>query len=106
MTMNDKDGEWYAQADETERQIYRDWVHGMLRMHKTEVEFLKSDGTLRKMSATLDPSIVPPAPAPKVLAEGEVAKVKKANPEVCPVWDIEAQGWRSFRYDKIKSISV
>ena len=103
--MNDKDGQWYAQADETERQIFREWVNSVLRMHKTEVEFVKSDGTLRKMSATLDPLIVPPAPAPKVLAEGEVAKVKKANPEVCSVWDIEAQGWRSFRFDRVVNIN-
>jgi hypothetical protein len=107
MMMNNienKDGAWYLQADEAERAEFRDWVTGVLRMHDTEVEFVKTDGTLRKMSATLNPLLVPPAPEPKILSEGEVAKVKKANPEVCSVWDIEAKGWRSFRFDKVKSI--
>ena len=99
-----KDGTWYLQASEEERQLFREWVMGVLRMHDTEVEFVKTDGTLRKMSATLNPLVVPPTPAPKVLAEGEVARVKKENPAVCAVWDIEAKGWRSFRFDKVKTI--
>lgn len=102
--IENKDGAWYLQADEAERAVFRDWVTGVLRMHNTEVEFIKTDGTLRKMSATLDPLIVPPAPEPKVLAEGEVARVKKVNLEVCAVWDIAAKSWRSFRFDKVKSI--
>lgn len=105
--MNDietKDGGWYLQANETERAEFREWVAGVLRMHNTEVEFVKTDGSLRKMSATLNPLLVPPAPEPKILTEGEVAKVKKVNPEVCSVWDLEAKGWRSFRFDRVKSI--
>ena len=107
--MNDvknKDGAWYLQADEAERGVFRDWVTGALRTDKIVVEFVKTDGTLRKMSATLDPLVVPTVPEPKILAEGEVARVKKVNTEVCSVWDIEAKGWRSFRFDKVKSIGL
>jgi hypothetical protein len=100
MMMNDiepKDGAWYLQADEAERAVFRDWVTGVLRMHDTEVEFVKTDGTLRKMSATLKPDVV-------VITESKTGRAKKENPEVCSVWDIEAKGWRSFRFDKVKSI--
>ena len=55
--MNDKDGQWYAQADETERQIFRDWVTGLLQSNTVVVEFIKTDGTLRTMSATLKPDV-------------------------------------------------
>jgi hypothetical protein len=98
MTMNDKDGVWYAQADETERQIYRDWVTGLLQSNTVVVEFIKTDGTLRTMSATLKPDVV-------VITESKTGRAKKENPEVCSVWDIDARGWRSFRFDKVKSIT-
>ena len=93
-----KDGAWYSQASEEEQQAFREWVMGVLRMHTTEVEFVKTDGTLRKMSATLRPDVV-------VVTESKTGRVKKENHEVCSVWDIEAKGWRSFRFDKVKSIS-
>jgi hypothetical protein len=98
MTMNDKDGQWYAQADETERQIFRDWVTGLLQSNTVVVEFIKTDGTLRTMSATLKPDVV-------VITESKTGRVKKENPEVCSVWDIDAKGWRSFRFDKVKAIT-
>ena len=28
-------------------------------------------------------------------------KVRKVNEEVCVVWDMNAEGWRSFRWDKV-----
>ena len=34
-----------------------------------------------------------------------VKKEKKTNEDVCPVFDLDAQGWRSFRWDSIKSVS-
>ena len=93
-----KDGAWYLQASEEERQMFREWVTSVLRMHDTEVEFVKTDGTLRKMSATLKPEVV-------VVTESKTGRSKKENIDVCSVWDIEAKGWRSFRFDKLKSIS-
>lgn len=97
MTMNDKDGVWYAQADESERQVFRDWVTGLLKTNDAVIEFTKTDGTLRKMTATLKPDVV-------VVTESKTGRVKKENTEVCSVWDTEAKGWRSFRFDRIKSV--
>ncbi len=80
--MNDvknKDGAQYLHADEAERGVFREQGTGALRTDKIVVEFVKTDGTLCNMSATLDPLVVPPTPEPKILTEGDVARVKKAR---------------------------
>ena len=62
------------------------------------VVFEKQDGTERVMKATLNEDYVP-------LLDTTAVKQKKApNPDVLAVWDTEANGWRSFRFDSIKSI--
>ena len=58
-----------------------------------EVTFEKNDGSTRVMECTLKPDLLPKV-EPSV-------KTKQPNPDVLPVWDTEAQGWRSFRYDSI-----
>jgi hypothetical protein len=60
------------------------------------VEFTKVNGEVRSMPCTLKAELIPPAPV-KVLAEGEVSKVKKENPEVMSVWCLDKKEWRSFR---------
>lgn len=69
-------------------------------LHKgvVEVTFQKNDGTERVMKCTLYEGLVP-----KVEPSG---KTKQPNPDVMPVWDIEANGWRSFRYDSIQTVKV
>jgi hypothetical protein len=63
------------------------------------VTFEKADGSLREMRCTLQPSYLPP----QLLQEGTT---RKENLDVLAVWDIDAGGWRSFRMDSIKSITV
>jgi hypothetical protein len=70
------------------------------------VEFTKVNGEVRSMPCTLNPHIVPPAPEPKVLAEGEVLKVKKENPNVMNVWCLDKNEWRSFRIANVISAKV
>jgi hypothetical protein len=35
-----------------------------------------------------------------------VKKVRAISSDVLPVYDIDAQGWRSFRWDSIKSVEI
>jgi hypothetical protein len=70
------------------------------------IEFTKLNGEVRAMPCTLDPRIVPPAPEPKVLAEGEVLKVKKENLNVMNVWCLDKKEWRSFRIANVISAKV
>lgn len=66
------------------------------------VVFEKTDGTERSMRCTLSDLYVP-----QVLSEfdGQVAKpARQLNDNVQAVWDIDNQGWRSFRLDSVKQI--
>jgi len=60
------------------------------------VLFLKKDGTERKMTCTLKPDLLP---AQTDLEEA--VQKKTPNPDVLAVWDLENEGWRSFRYDSV-----
>jgi hypothetical protein len=64
------------------------------------VTFEKLDGSLREMRCTLQADVLPP------MLLQEDAKTRKENLDTLSVWDIEANGWRSFRIDSIKSIAV
>ena len=102
-------GTVYQESTEQEKKIYRDWLKRMLQTGVTTVTFVKADGSLRDMKATLDPVHVP-ADAYQVLSPGTLAenitKPRAQNDDVCKVWDTEAGAWRSFRYDRIKTISI
>lgn len=66
------------------------------------VVFTKADGTERKMRCTLLAEYLPAPEGPMLLTES----TRKENDQVLSVWDIENGGWRSFRLDSIKSVSV
>ena len=59
-----------------------------------EIEFLKADGSKRKMKATLQESLVPHV---------EIDTERKINPDTQVVWDTDLNGWRSFRWDRLKT---
>lgn len=63
-----------------------------------KVVFTKSDGTIREMNCTLKPSLLPELK----LTEAHVPR--KQNNEVLSVWDLDNNGWRSFRLDSIINI--
>ncbi len=70
------------------------------------VVFEKRDGTERTMRATLSDMFVPQV-EPVTLSEydGQVPKnARQLNDDVQQVWDIDAGGWRSFRYDSVKQV--
>ncbi len=103
--LQNKPGTVYQEGDENDRKVYRDWLKKMLHVGVTNVTFVKADGSLRTMKATLDPVIIPTPSIPTaLLTEGKKEKVQ--NDDVCKVWDTESNAWRSFRYDRIKSITV
>jgi hypothetical protein len=95
--LSDRPGNYYATADENEREIFREWMAGVLRRETVTVDFEKTNGEFRSMVCTLQESQLPP-PINK-------STQKKANPEVCVVWDCNQNAWRSFRYDRIKRIA-
>lgn len=100
-----KPGTLYQESSEEDRAVYRKWLKNLLQVGVTSVTFVKADGTLRTMKATLDPVIIPTPAVPNAPLT-ESPKGKAVNEDVCKVWDTEAEAWRSFRYDRLKSITV
>lgn len=85
-----------AFADE----IGREWLRGLLRERVVGVTFIKKDGTERVMQATLSEDFIPEATNSE-----NSATTRKKSDEALAVWDIEAQGWRSFRWDSVKTVN-
>lgn len=71
-----------------------------LRAGEVTVKFTKADGTQRTMCCTLKD--VPSEFLPKT----PESKGNTEDSPVVKVFDIEKQGWRSFRYDSILSVSL
>lgn len=65
------------------------------------VEFTKVNGEYRKMEATLKADMLPEA----VKEIEEKAAPRKKNEDALSVWDINANGWRSFRWDKLQTVN-
>jgi hypothetical protein len=88
-------------TDQNDRSWQNEYLKGVLQTGIAEVNFVKKDGTQRKLLCTLMPSELP---AQTDLEEA--VQKKTPNPDVLAVWDIENKGWRSFRYDSILGFSV
>lgn len=100
--LSDQTGNYYTEADEPEREAFRVWVKGLLHERKVTVEFTKTDGSTRVMNCTLNPEF-----GAKYRSTEEVFETftpKKINNDACPVWDCDANAWRSFRWDRLKRI--
>ena len=74
----------------------RDKLIELLQKEVVEVTFTKLDGDERVMPCTLMENYFPD---PK-------KETSQKNDIVVAVWAIESQGFRSFRYDRVKSIKV
>jgi hypothetical protein len=85
--------------------INREQLSELLHTGECVVEFTKINGEVRTMPCTLKAELILPATV-KVLAEGEVPKVKKENPEVMSVWCLDKKEWRSFRIANVISAKV
>ena len=87
------------QNGSTQQQDEASWRNDFLKSELFKnivtVDFIKKDGTQRKMRCTLRPDLLPPQ------TDLEEVVSKTPNAEVLAVWDLENEGWRSFRYDSI-----
>lgn len=77
----------------------KDKIMELLKANVAEVRFTKSDGTERIMKCTLREDLVVPYVK-------KTERVKVANTDVVPVFDVEKNEWRSFKVDAVQSISL
>ena len=119
-------GTQYQEGTDGERTVIRDWIRSLLQSSVVSVEFVKSDGSVRKMQCTLNYEYIPAAAVPGVAAitafgSTEVDGIKRGKnmlenmlediempkePTSIRVYDTEANGWRSFRYDRLRRITA
>lgn len=78
----------------------REWLTNALKKGTLIIEFVKLDGTVRNMTCTLDPELLP-----TFVDSGKPKVERKLSTEVLAVYDTQAKGWRSFRWDSIKNVS-
>jgi hypothetical protein len=83
---------------EKDFKLFKKWLRGHLNYGPVTVTFTKKDGTERAMLCTTKYDLVP------YVEPSEPKKERKTNNEACAVYDLEAKGWRSFRWDSIKSV--
>lgn len=81
----------------------RDGLVDILRHNIVNVTFTKVNGEERVMKCTLQVNHIPNASS----QNGElVIENSKTTSNNLSVWDIDANGWRSFRVSSVKNISI
>ena len=89
----------YNEWSEQERKVFKDWLVSHLKYGPVTVTFKKKDGTLREMNCTLKSELAKDY-------EKKTERTKTVNEDTCPVFDLDKQEWRSFRYDAITSVTL
>ena len=74
----------------------RKWLAGMLEQSVVEVTFTKKDGTERVMNCTLLEDYLP-----ETTGAG-----RPASSDALAVFDVDSDGWRSFRWDSVKAVKL
>lgn len=78
----------------------RDNLVETLRNNVVRITFTKVDGTERVMRCTLISEQI----GGTLPANGK--SIVESNDRVVAVWDLDNNGWRAFRVDSVKSISM
>ena len=73
-------------------------LKGLLEQNVIVVDFTKLDGDKRIMTCTLREDIKPMATKSDPLSQKKIREISDA---VINVWDVNAKGWRSFRWDTV-----
>jgi len=78
-------------------------LKNLLEQNVLVVDFTKLNGDKRVMTCTLREDMKPRATKDDAMSQKAVREVSDA---VVSVWDVNAKGWRSFRYDRINAVDI
>ena len=78
-------------------------LKAQLEQNVLVVDFTKLNGDKRVMTCTLREDIKPAATKTDTMSQKKVREISDA---VVSVWDVNAKGWRSFRYDRINTVEI
>lgn len=88
--------------NEADFKLFKKWLKSHLNLGPVTVTFTKKDGEERAMKCTTSTTLVPPTP---VVEGAEPKREKKKNEDVCSVYALDVNAWRSFRWDSIKHVT-
>jgi hypothetical protein len=88
--------------NETDFKLFKKWLRSHLKFGPVTITFTKKDGSERVMKCTTNPTYIM-FKDPSIL---ESKREKKVNEDVMPVYDLESNAWKSFRWDSIKSVMI
>ena len=75
----------------------------LLEQNVLVVDFTKLNGDKRVMTCTLREDMKPRATKDDTMSQ---KKVREISDKVVGVWDVNAKGWRSFRYERINAVDI
>ena len=78
-------------------------LKNLLEQNVVAVDFTKLNGDKRVMTCTLREDMKPGATKTDAMSQKKVREVSDA---VVSVWDVNAKGWRSFRYDRVNAVDI
>jgi len=78
-------------------------LKNLLEQNVIVVDFTKLNGDKRVMTCTLREDMKPRATKDDTMSQKAVREVSDA---VVSVWDVNAKGWRSFRYDRVNAVDI
>jgi len=78
-------------------------LQNLLSQNVLVVDFTKLNGDKRVMTCTLREDMKPRATKDDTMSQ---KKVRELSEEVVSVWDVNAKGWRSFRYNRINNVDI
>lgn len=86
----------------------RDYLRGLLNEEKIRIKFTKVDGSESELIGTTCPYFLPVVEddGADAYAEKEPKKVKKVNPDVLTMFNVDKQAWRSVKYDLIQNYEI
>jgi len=79
-------------------------LQNILSQNVVVVDFNKLNGDKRVMTCTLREDMKPPATKNDTMSQKKVREINRE--ELVSVWDVNAKGWRSFRYNRINSVDI
>ena len=77
----------------------KDQINQLLATSIVRIRFTKVDGTIRVMNCTKSSQYIPQESMPG-------SGLEYQSDSVCRVFDVDVQGWRSFRWDSLLDFSV
>jgi len=86
---------------ESNMKRFKLWLKNVLKQENVSVTFTKKDGSERVMRCTTNPTFIMFKDPASVESKSE----RKVNDDVMPVFDLDANAWRSFRWDSIKNVT-